>query len=46
MQIRALIFGVWLGIYDLDQGTLLNIREVGSFVNGKLLRARTVHCQC
>ncbi|KAL8847829.1 MAG: hypothetical protein Q9221_007131 [Calogaya cf. arnoldii] len=31
--IRALIFGVWLGIYDLDQGTLLNIKEVGSFVN-------------
>ncbi|KAI4281590.1 MAG: hypothetical protein L6R38_003568 [Xanthoria sp. 2 TBL-2021] len=31
--IRALIFGVWLGVYDREQGTLLTIKEVGSFMN-------------
>ncbi|KAL8752642.1 MAG: hypothetical protein Q9199_005601 [Rusavskia elegans] len=31
--IRALTFGVWLGVYDREQGTLLTIKEVGSFMN-------------
>ncbi|KAI4248648.1 MAG: hypothetical protein L6R42_009210 [Xanthoria sp. 1 TBL-2021] len=31
--IRALIFGIWLGVYDREQGTLLTIKEVGSFMN-------------
>ncbi|KAL8654367.1 MAG: hypothetical protein Q9226_003465 [Calogaya cf. arnoldii] len=31
--IRALIFGVWLGVYYPDQGTLLTIKDVGSFMN-------------
>lgn len=46
MQIRALIFGVWLGVYDREQGTLLAIKEVGSFMNGKLLWSYRKHSQC
>ncbi|KAI4239634.1 MAG: hypothetical protein LQ349_000244 [Xanthoria aureola] len=31
--IRSLIFGVWLGVYEPEQGTLLTIKEVGSSMN-------------
>ncbi|KAL8913779.1 MAG: hypothetical protein Q9171_001513 [Xanthocarpia ochracea] len=33
MQILAVVFGVWLGAYDMRQGTLLTIDEVGSTLN-------------
>ncbi|KAI4219955.1 MAG: hypothetical protein L6R36_007964 [Xanthoria steineri] len=31
--IRSLVFGVWLGVYEPEQGTLLTISEVGSLMN-------------
>lgn len=43
MQILAVVFGVWLGAYDMRQGTLLTIDEVGSTLNGKLIAAITEH---
>ncbi len=43
MQILAVVFGVWLGAYDMRQGTLLTIDEVGSTLNGKFMAAVTEH---
>ena len=36
MQILALIFSVWLGVYgEHEQGTLLTVNDVASYMNGK-----------
>lgn len=36
MQILAMIFSVWLGVYDeYEQGTLLTINDVASYMKGK-----------
>ncbi|KAL8863826.1 MAG: hypothetical protein Q9198_010304, partial [Flavoplaca austrocitrina] len=42
MQILALIFSVWLGVYgEHEQGTLLTVNDVASYLNGKPIETAT-----